>query len=160
MKKTFFLLLIALIANVTVWAQAAQKISESDVAQKHVKDFQRQQSKASQVTWYKLANDTYRVDFQDSDGDNASMLFNNKGSETRYYIPSNNYPAFVCDTIKHNANFKGYSIDKLYMRKVKNNATYQARIVKKKGFLWWKKETNVKLVNFEIGGKFIDALDE
>lgn len=159
MKKVLLFFMLALFCGTAAWAQHAQKVSESEVTPKHVKDFQQQQKKATQVTWYKLSDDTYRVDFRDKDGDNASILFGNKGSETYYYIPENCYPAFVRDTVEHNANFKGFSIDKLYVRKVKNNVTYQARIVKKSGFLWWKKETAAKLVNFEVGGKFIDAID-
>ena len=33
--------------------------------------------------------------------------------------------------------------------------SYQARIARKSGFLWWKKEKDVKILNFEIDGKFI-----
>lgn len=160
MKKVLLFFMLALFVGTTAWAQNAQKVNESEVTPKHVKDFQQQQKKATNVTWYKLANDTYRVDFRDGDGDNASVLFGNKGSETFYYIPSSCYPAFVRDTIAHNANFKGYSIDKLYVRKVKSNVTYQARVVKKSGILWWRHETAAKYVNFEVGGKFIDAIDE
>lgn len=148
------------LTGTVTWAQQAQKISESEVTPKHVKDFQRQQSQASNAVWYRLNNNTFRVDFNDRDGDNVSILFSDKGSETHYYIPDGCHPAFVRDTIAHNPNFAGYSIDKLYVRKVKNNVTYQARVVKRKGFLWWKREVGAKLVNFEVAGKFIDATDE
>lgn len=160
MKKTLLFIAMALLLSVTAGAQSAQKVNESEVTPKHVKDFQQQQRNATQVVWYKMAEDTYRVDFRDADGDNASMLFGNKGTETYYYIPSDCYPAFVRDTIARNPNFSGFSIDQLYLRKVRSNVTYQARVVKKKGILWWKRPVAAKLVNFEVGGKFIEAIDE
>ena len=159
MKNTL-LFLLALTISTAVWAQTAQKVNESEVAPRFVQDFQKRQPKATQVTWFKVADDNYRVDFRDADGDAVSILFGNKGTETHYLIPANCYPAFVRDTIAHNANFAGYSIDKLYARDVKNTLTYQARVVKKKGMLWWRRVTAAKLVNFETTGKFIDAIDE
>jgi len=160
MKKTLLFLLMALVMGSATWAQQAQKVNESDVAPRFVQDFQKKQPKATQVTWFKVANDNYRVDFRDADGDAVSILFGNKGTETLYLIPSNCYPAFIRDTIAHNANFAGYSIDKLYAREVKNTLTYQARVVKKSGMLWWRRVTAAKLVNFETTGKFLDATDE
>jgi hypothetical protein len=38
--------------------------------------------------------------------------------------------------------------------------TYQARIAQYKGFLFWKKETNVKTVSFETDCKLIEVIDE
>lgn len=160
MKKTLLFFAVALLMSTAVWAQAAQKVSEMEVEAKHVADFQRQQKDATHVQWYKLDDHTFRVEFRDAEGDAAGMLFGAKGSETHYYIPSNCYPAFVRDTIAHNANFKGYGIERLYLRKVRNTVTYQTRVVKKKGILWWKHPVAAKLVNFEVDGRFIDATDD
>lgn len=159
MKK--IVILCTLLAAVTsLYAQVGRKVSESTVAAKHVKDFQHQVSNPTDVQWYSLPNEAYRVDFTDAEGDAESMLFTTKGTETHYHIPANNVPAFVNETLKTNPSFKDYQLERLYARKVKNNVTYQARIVQKRGILWWRHVTASKLVNFEVSGKFIDAIDE
>ena len=57
------------------------------------------------------------------------------------------------DSVSHL--FKGYEITDVWVRKMRGKMTYQARIALKKGFLWWKKEVDVKTINWEVDGKYI-----
>ena len=53
-----------------------------------------------------------------------------------------------------------HSITTIYIRDLKGKMTYQARIARKKGFLFWRKETDVKILSFETNCKMIEAIDE
>ena len=86
------------------------------------------------------------------------MIFSPKGTETRYYVDSRYYPQSIKDTVTHQ--YKGYKLSDLYVRSVKNKTTYQARVAKRCGFLFWKHDCEVQLLNFEATGKFIDAQPE
>ena len=80
------------------------------------------------------------------------MVFSNKGMETHYII-EDHFPQSIVDYVK--ANYNGSKVTDLWARKARNKMSYQARIARKSGFLWWKKEKDVKILNFEIDGKFI-----
>lgn len=160
MKKTSVLIVIALFMGGVAWSQNTRRVSEQDVDAKYVQDFQHMAKGATNVTWYSNGDKTFRADFTDKEGDRESLLFSPKGTENHYHIPSSCYPAFILDTLANMPEFKDYTIDRLYARKAKGAMTYQVRVTKKKGILWWKRETAPKLVNFETTGKFIDAIDE
>ena len=150
MKK---IALIALAMLLTQGAVVAQKaVSEKDVKVSYVKDFQRQQPKATQTEWWQIDENTFRVTYRDADNSRQAMVFSNKGMETHYII-EDHYPHSIMDTVKHL--FPKYSITDVWVRKVRNKMSYQARIAKKSGFLWWKKETDVKTLNWEVDGKYI-----
>ena len=83
------------------------------------------------------------------------MVFSNKGMETHYIVENSDYyPRTIVEYIK--ANHSGYDITDLWVRKARNKMTYQVRIAKMGGFLWWKSEKDVQILNFETDGKFID----
>lgn len=151
-KIIAFAAAIALLQGV-VFAQNPKPVHEKDVKVNYVKDFQRQVKDATDVAWYQLDENAFKVIYLDAEKSRQAMVFSNKGSETHYYIDKKYCPAAVRDTV--NNLFAGYDITDLWVRKVRNKMTYQARIAKKSGFLWWKKETDVKVLSWEVDGKYI-----
>ncbi len=150
MKK---IIIIAALAMLSAGSLSAQKaIPEKEVKVSYVNDFQRQQKDATEVQWWRMDSLTYKVTFRDEEKSRTAMVFSNKGMETHYYI-ENHYPHAIQDTVA--GLYKGYSIKDVWVRKVRNKMTYQAYIVKRSGFLWWKKERDPLTLNFEIDGKFI-----
>ena len=149
---------IAIIAATRLFVQGAllaqKAVPEKDVKVNYVKDFQRQVKDAKSVQWFQMDENTFKVTYRDAENSRQAMVFNNKGMETHYII-EDHYPQSITSYIK--ANYSKHSIDLLWVRKARNKMTYQARIVQKKGFLWWKKVKDVKVLNFEVDGKFISA---
>lgn len=149
---------IALIAAALLLSQGAlmaqKKVAEKDVKVSYVKDFQRQVKEPTNVQWYQIDENTFKVDYLDNEKSPQAMVFSNKGMETHYII-EDHFPLSITSYIK--ANYPKYSIDQLWVRKARNKMTYQARIIQKKGFLWWKKVVDTKVLNFEVDGKFISA---
>ena len=83
------------------------------------------------------------------------MVFSNKGMEVHYIVENSDYyPKSIVDYVK--SNFSDYDIKELWVRKARNKMTYQVRISKTSGILWWKKESDPKILSFETDGKFID----
>ena len=150
MKKLAIILALSLLSLAPLSAQKA--IAEKDVRVTYVKDFQRQEPKATHVQWWSIDSLTVRVTFIDSTNSRMAMVFSNKGSETHYII-EHHYPHAITDTIARH--YPHYKIKELYARKVRNKMTYQVDIVKQSGILWWKKESDPKTLNFELDGKFI-----
>lgn len=150
MKKIIITTTLAILTTGGLYAQKA--ISEQEVKVNYVKDFQRQEKEATDVQWWRVDSMTYKVTFRDAEKSRTAMLFSNKGMETHYII-EDHYPHAILDTIANL--YKGYSIKDVWVRKVRNKMTYQACIVKKSGFLWWRKERDPKVLNWEIDGKFI-----
>lgn len=153
MKKIAIVTFSLLLAQGALFAQ--KPVAEKDVKVAFVKDFQRQVKDASSVEWYQMDENTFKVTFRDNEGSRQAMVFSNKGMETHYIIESKYWPNSVKEYVK--ANYAKHSVTDLWVRRVRNNMTYQARIAKKSGFLWWKKEKDVKILNFEVDGKFISA---
>ena len=152
MKK---IALIALAMLLTQGAVVAQKaVSEKDVKVSYVKDFQRQQPKATQTEWWQIDENTFRVTYRDADNSRQAMVFSNKGMETHYII-EDHFPHSITEYVK--ANYPKYTVTDLWVRKVRNKLTYQATIAKKSGFLWWKKYSDKKVLNFEVDGLFINV---
>ncbi len=151
-KIIAFAAAIALLQG-AVFAQNLKSVPEKEVKVNYVKDFQRQVKEATDVKWYQMDENAFKVIYLDSEKSRQAMVFSNKGTETHYYIDKKYCPAAVRDTV--NNLFKGYEVSDLWVRKVRNKMTYQARIAKKSGFLWWKKETDAKVLNWEVDGKYI-----
>ena len=153
MKKILaFAVSVALLQG-ALMAQNMKSVAEKDVKVNYVKDFQRQVKDATNVEWWQLDEQTFKVTYLDAEKSKQGMVFNSKGTETHYYIDKQYYPAAVRDTVSHL--YKGYNITDVWVRKVRGKMTYQARIAKKKGFLWWKKEKDAKMLNWEVDGKYI-----
>ena len=153
MKKIFALTTAMMLLGGIAFAQGQKAVAEKDVKVNYVKDFQRQVKDATEVAWYQIDENTFKVTYLDAEKSKQAMLFSNKGSETHYYIDKQYYPAAVRDTVSHL--FNGYTLSEVWVRKMRGKMTYQARIAKKKGFLWWKKETDPKILNWEVDGKYI-----
>ena len=150
MKK---ILITGLTAMLLAGVATAQKaIPEKEGKVSYVNDFQRQEKNATDVQWWRIDSLTYKVTFRDAEKSRTAMVFSNRGMETHYII-ENHYPHAILDTLANL--YKGYSIKEVWVRKVRNKMTYQACIVKKSGILWWRKESDPKVLNFEIDGKFI-----
>lgn len=150
MKK---IIITAALALLVAGGAAAQKaIPEKEVKVNYVKDFQRQEKNATEVQWWRVDSLTYKVTFRDAEKSRTAMLFSNKGMETHYFI-EDHYPHAILDTLA--SLYPAYSVKDVWVRKVRNKMTYQACIVKKSGFLWWRKESDPKVLNFEIDGRFI-----
>lgn len=153
MRKILTFAIAAVLTLGTLSAQNMKAVAEKDVNVNYVKDFARQVKDPTNVQWYQLDEQTFKVTYIDAEQSFQGMVFSNKGTETHYYIDKKYYPAAVRDTVSHL--FNGYTITDVWVRKVRNNMTYQARISKKSGFLWWKKEVDAKLLNWEVDGRYI-----
>ncbi len=150
MKKT---VIIAALTLLTAGIASAQKpVEEKEVKVNYVKDFQRQEPKATSIQWWRIDSVTYKVTFRDAEKSRMAMVFSNKGMETHYII-ENHYPHAITDTVAHL--YPKYKVTDVWARKARSKMTYQARIAKHTGFLWWKKESDPKTLNFEVDGKFI-----
>lgn len=150
MKKITLTMALMLLTGSIAVAQKA--IAEKDVKVNFVKDFQRQEPKATAIQWWQMDSITYRVTYRDAEKSPMAMVFSNRGSETHYII-EDHYPHAITDTLARH--YPKYSISELWVRKMRGKMTYQTRIVKRSGFLWWKKESDPKVLNFELDGKFI-----
>lgn len=152
MKKITLIAVALLLSQGAIFAQ--KKVAEKDVKVSFVKDFQRQVKDPTNVEWYQIDENTFKVTYRDFEKSRQAMVFSTKGMETHYII-EDHYPQSITSYIK--TNYPKYSIDMLWVRKARNKMTYQARIIQKKGFLWWKKVVDTKVLNFEVDGKFISA---
>jgi hypothetical protein len=144
---------IALIAAALLLSQGAlmaqKKVAEKDVKVSYVKDFQRQVKEPTNVQWYQIDENTFKVTFLDEEKSRMAMVFSNKGMETHYIVENSDYyPKAIVDYVK--AKHPGFNITDLWARKARNKMTYQARISKTSGILWWKKEKDAKILNFEV----------
>lgn len=155
MKKILLIAAATVLCSGAVFAQKCSPVKEKDVKVTYVKDFQRQVKDCSNVEWWKVDSLTYKVTYLDNERSRQAMLFSNKGSEVHYIIEKQYYPAAIRDSVSHL--FPHYTIDEVWVRKVRGKMSYQSAIVRKSGFLWWKKVSDYKLLNFEVDGKYIGA---
>ncbi len=153
MKQIIVFAVAVLFCQTALFAQKPKEVAEKDVAVRYVKDFQTKAKDATNVKWYKIDSLTYRAVYTDAEGDPVALLFNNKGFETHYFVSNEHCPAAIKDTVKNQ--YRGYNIGEVYIRKVKGSYSYQVCIAKKKGFLWWKRETDPKTLNFDTSCKFL-----
>lgn len=151
MKKLLTIVAILLLGQTALFAQ--KNVKESDVPQRYVKDFQNRQKEATAVNWLCIDSTTFEVEFV-VDQEAQSMVFSPKGTETHYFVEEKYCPKSIKDTISKN--YGGYQLKQIYVRNVKNKTTYQAKIVKRCGFLFWRKDCSTMLLNFDTTGKFID----
>ena len=153
MKKIALIAALFFLSSGVLFAQKA--VNEQDVKINYIKDFQRQMPNATNIAWWQIDENTFKVTYLDDEKSPQAMVFSNKGMETHYIIEDKHYfPATIVEYVK--ANFAGFDITDLWVRKARNKMTYQARIAKKSGCLWWKKEKDPKILNFEVDGKFIE----
>ena len=152
MKKVTIIAAAIMMLHGTLIAQ--KSVAEKDVKVNFVKDFQRQVKDATEVAWWQMDEQTFKVTYLDGEKSRQAMVFSNKGSETHYFIEDKFYPQSIKDTVAKN--YAKYEITEVWVRKVRNKMTYQARVAKRSGFLWWKKESDVKVLNFEVDGKFVN----
>lgn len=138
-----------------MFAQKGKAVAEKDVKVSYVKDFQRQVKDATNVEWYQMDSLTYKAIYLDAEKSRQAMVFSNRGTETHYYVDREYYPKAITDTVAHL--FPKYSVREVWVRKMRGKMTYQAYIAKMGGFLWWKKEKESKVVNWEVDGKYINA---
>lgn len=159
MKKILLLAALIAMSQTMVFAQKELSIKEAGVPVRFAKDFQNQNKEAKDVSWT-VTDDSvyYMATFTNADGDRQAQRFSNHGTETRYFIDEQYYPHAIKDTVAHR--FPSHKISCIYIRNLKGKMTYQARIARKTGFLFWKKETDVKTVSFETDGKMIEVVDE
>ena len=150
MKKILVLAALVVMSQAVVFAQKEKTVKEADVPVRYVKDFQNQASDAQNVVWT-MALDSV-------DGDKQAIRFTTKTSETRYYIEDKYIPHAIKDTVAHQ--FPKHKISEVYIRNLKGKMTYQCRIYQNKGFLFWKRETNVKIISFETNSKIIEVVEE
>ena len=142
-----------------VFAQKEKNVKESDVPVRYVKDFQNQAKDATNASWTMAVDSSaYMVTFINSDGDKQAIRFTPKSTEERYYIEEKYYPHDIRDSVA--SMFPKHKITCIYVRNLKGKMTYQCRIARKKGFLFCKKETDVKVISFETSCKIIEVLDE
>lgn len=159
MKKIIVLAALALMCQTMVFAQKEKNVKESDVPVRYVKDFQHQAKDATNASWTMAVDSSaYMVTFTNSDGDKQAIRFTPKSTEERYYIEEKYYPHDIKDSAA--SMFPKHKITCIYVRNMKGKMTYQCRIVRKKGFLFCKKETDVKVISFETNCKIIEVLDE
>ena len=154
MKKIALIAALFFLSSGVLFAQKA--VNEQDVKVNFVKDFQRQVKNATDIAWWQIDENTFKVTYRDEENSRQAMVFSNKGMEVHYIVENSRYyPKAIVDYIK--ANYDGYKIKELWVRKARNKMTYQVSITKTSGFLFWKKESDPQILNFEVDGKFIDA---
>ena len=159
MKKIIVLAALVVLCQTMVFAQKEKNVKEADVPARYVKDFQNQAKEATNVVWTMAHDSTaYMATFINSDGDKQSIRFTPKSTEERYYIEEKYYPHAIKDTVA--SMYPRHSITCLYIRNLKGKMTYQCRIARKKGFLFCKRETEVKVISFETNCKIIEVVDE
>lgn len=153
MKKIFALTVAVLLFGGMAIAQNGKSVAEKDVKINYVKDFQRQVKNATDVAWWQLDSLTFKVTYRDAEESRQAMVFSNKGSETHYYIDKQYTPTAIKDTVAHL--YPKYSVQDVWVRKMRGKMTYQAVIAKKSGCLFWKKLSDYKTLNWEVDGKYI-----
>ena len=154
MKKIALIAALFFLSSGVLFAQKA--VNEQDVKINYIKDFQRQVKDATDIQWWQIDDNTFKVTFRDEEKSRQAMVFSNKGMEVHYIVEdSKYYPKAIVEYIE--SNYDGYDIKELWVRKARNKMTYQVTVTKTSGFLFWKKESDPKTLNLEVDGKFIDA---
>lgn len=159
MKKLIIFVVLIAMGHTMVFAQKEKSIKESDVPVRYVKDFQAQARNAQEVAWTMTLDSTdYMATFINADGERQAIRFMPKGLETRYFIDEKYYPHAIKDTVA--SKFPKHKITTIYIRNLRGKMTYQCRIARKKGFLFWIKEADVKVISFETNSKIIEVIEE
>lgn len=152
MKKFLALALALLLSQGALMAQKVKSVKEADVPERYVKDFHNKQKDCQKVDWMLVDSNIYDAVF-DLGGTKTTMRFSPKGTETRYEVDAKYWPHAIKDSVAHN--YPKHTLREVTIINIKNKTTYQARIAQGKK----KKQKDVKLLNFETDGKFIDSID-
>ncbi|MBQ7061750.1 MAG: hypothetical protein IJM88_00490 [Bacteroidales bacterium] len=156
MKKIFTLAAAILLAQTMLFAQSGKSVSEKDVPERYVKDFIRLSSNAPSADWYMVDTLVFDAYYTTANGNKSALRFSPKGTETRWFINEKYYPHGVVNQVKQS--HPNYKIKELYILSIKNKSTYQVLVGQRKG-LFTKKWKNMRLMNFETDGKFIDEIE-
>ena len=156
MKKIITIATILLLGQTLLFAQNGKSVSDKDVPERYVKDFNRLAPEVTNVNWYLIDTLVYDARFVNENGTKTAYRFSPKGTETRWYIDEKAYPHSIIEQIQ--SLHPGYKIKELYALSIKNKVTYQVLIGQRKGFITkkWKK---MHLMNFETDCKFIDEIE-
>ena len=147
------LIMAMMIATQTaVLAQKSVVVSEKDVPERFVKDLSKRYPELKNVEWMKVDSLVYDANFV-SNNNPMTMRFSNKGVETSWHVNLEYTPAAIKTYVVEN--YPKYKVRKLAIVDIRNKKVYKATITKK--FLFWTRDT--KVLNFEIDGKFIDAVE-
>ncbi|MBR3529132.1 MAG: hypothetical protein IKN84_05670 [Bacteroidales bacterium] len=156
MKKLFALTIVILLAQNVVLAQNGKSVSEKDVPERYVKDFNRQVQNVKSVKWEMIDSLVYDACYTNDNGTRTVYRFSPKGTETRWYIEEKYYPHAIMQTIEEM--HPGHKVKELYCLLIKNKVTYQVLVGKRKGF-FTKRWKNMRYMNFEADYKFIDEIE-
>lgn len=147
------LIMAMMIATQTaVLAQKSVVVSEKDVPERFVKDLSKRYPELKNVEWMKVDSLVYDANFV-SNNNPMTMRFSNKGVETSWHVNLEYTPAAIKTYVVEN--YPKYKVRKLAIVDIRNKKIYKATITKK--FLFWTRDA--KVLNFEIDGKFIDAVE-
>ncbi len=156
MKKILILAAAILLSQTLLFAQSGKSVQQRNVPERYVKDFNKKAEKPSKVSWQMIDSLVYEARYTNASETECAMRFSPKGSETRYFVDTKYYPHAITDSVANN--HPGYKIKELYILEIKNKCTYQVLIGKSKG-LFSKKWKNMRYMNFETDGKFIDEVE-
>ena len=156
MKKIIIFAAVALLSQSLLFAQNGKSVSDKDVPERYVKDFNRLAPDTKNVDWYLIDTLIYDASFVSESGTRTSYRFSPKGTETRWYVDSKYYPRTIVKKIEEE--HPGYKIKELYTLMIKNKVTYQVLVGQRKG-LFVKKWKHMRIMNFETDGKFIDEIE-
>lgn len=156
MKKLFIFAATILLAQTIAFAQNGKTVSEKDVPERYVKDFQRLATDVKNVEWRIIDTLVYDAKFVNESGTKTAYRFSPKGTETRWFIDEKYYPHAILDKIKEL--HPNYKVKELYALQIRNKVTYQVLAGQRKG-LFTKKWKNMRLLNFETDYKFIDEIE-
>ena len=156
MKKIIILLVAALLGQSVLFAQSGTSVKENDVPERYVKDLHRLAGDVKNVEWLLVDTMVYDALYTSDNGTRTAYRFSPKGSETRWYVEEKYYPRAIKEKIQEL--HPGHKVKELYALMVKNKVTYQVLVGKRKG-LFVKRWKSMRLMNFEVDGKFIDEVE-
>lgn len=152
MRKLMLIMAMMIATQTAVLAQKSVVVSEKDVPERFVKDLSKRYPELKNVEWMKVDSLVYDANFV-SNNNPMTMRFSNKGVETSWHVNLEYTPAAIKTYVVEN--YPKYKVRKLAIVDIRNKKVYKATITKK--FLFWTRDT--KVLNFEIDGKFIDAVE-
>lgn len=156
MRKILIILTALFLCQTAVMAQ--KNVNQNEVPDRYLNNFNSLTKEAKvNPSWTMVDSMVYDATYTNSNGTRMAYRFSPRGTETRWFVEDKYYPQSIKDTVANH--YPKFKITELYALSVHNKVTYQTRIAKKGGFLFFKKETDVKLLNFETNGKFIDEVD-
>ncbi len=156
MKKVLVFAVAVLLGQTMLFAQNGKSVSEKDVPERYIKDFNRQVNDAKNVDWRLIDTLIYDACYTNDKGTKTAYRFSPKGMETRWYVDEKYYPHAIVTKIQEM--HPGFKIKELYALQIKNKVTYQAIVGQRKG-LFTKKWKKMHLMNFETDSKFIDEIE-